>query len=159
MVEKGERGAWSDHQVVAHLLSGLVPTELGGDIDWEVTRQAVKFKTRVFVDAPSGPWEQLFIEMSGNTHRASSPTVSYFSPHGYVRRLCVNGAHDNRVWTHEHHVTDAGARVRAPAYLSPVPAEPMIVAGTWERVFREFVGECRIVVPGWFTWHPPWEGA
>lgn len=158
MSAKGERGAWQNVTLTRAILSGDIATEVVGHVDWEVKRET-KFRLRVPVAAPSGPWGSLSLEMTGNTHRPASPTLAFFSPHGYIRRLCVNGNHDFYLWTHEHCVTESGVSVREPSYLTPVPDQPTIIAGTWEKVFREFADECRIVVPTEFHWESPWEGA
>lgn len=155
---KGERGAWLNVPVTRALLAGDQHTSLSGSINWDC-RRGTRFQARIPVLAPPGPWEWLAVEMAGNTQRPAAPTISYFSPHGYVRRLCVNGEHQSVRETHEHAIDESGVLVRPPAYLSPVPNAPDVAPGTWEQIFRQFVDECRIVVPSEFDWQAPWEGA
>lgn len=158
MSARGDRGAWQNPQAVQAVLSPEVGTSLAGAMDWD-SKRGSKYLVRVKVDVGPGPWDWLAVEMGGSIQRPASPTLSFFSAHGFVRRLCVNGAHDFRQWTHEHQVRQSGVVATVPPYLTPVPSEPSIESGTWERVFLEFVAACRIVVPSEFDWQSPWEGA
>lgn len=158
MAGKGEGGAWHNVAAIQHLLSGAAHCRVAVPIAWEQQR-STKYVLRLPVSCDPGPWEQLSVEMTANTNRPSSPTISYFSSHGFVHRVCVNGAHQAEVATHEHRITSAGVRVHKPGYITDVPLAPPVSPGAWERVFREFLSECNIDLDAGLDWQSPWEGA
>ena len=158
MSPKGERGAWTDYRSIQHLLSPSVETAINCALSWDCIR-GTKYSMRAQVEADRGPWGSLHVEMNGNTHRPSEPTLAYFSTLGFVHRVCINGAHRPIQGTHEHRVTATGVVTREPKYMTMVPRQQSVRPGTWEMIFREFVTECGISLGPDFVWQQPWEGA
>lgn len=158
MTPKGERGAWPDYKAIRHLISPATPARINAPVVWDCTR-GTKYSMRIPVEAPAGPWGALQVEMTGNTHRPSEPTISYFCGLGFVHRVCVNGAHPPFTGSHEHRVTEAGVSTAEPRYMTIVPRTKPVTPGAWEAIFREFIDECGIALGPSFAWQPPWEGA
>lgn len=148
------------HSSVAYVRASLDPAANAvtvGGIAW-TRAQGTSLVGKVEVSFASGLTGRARLEVRLSPERPENLFCIYLAEGGWLRRLCVNGGHQRRRFTHKHCAERSGPDDSyEPDDIPLVPRVPAPDPSLYREVFEAFAAECNVSLGADFTWTPPWK--